>query len=322
MGYSVLNFLGLTFVFFAAKLMPLEINPSDASMLKSMTAYGRKQVTSSVGRVVVEIQSVNRKFLDLSVNLPRELSCFDPEVRKWTGQQIQRGKVTVSLKFFPLDDGPVRIEANLPLARSIAAAWETLCGSGIASGPLTSEALLRQDGVLTTTVEIEDASAYRELLREAFDGAMADYQEMQKNEGRELEADILARGKLIGEMIEKIAPYTAGACDRFRDKLLERIGDLVEGADADDRILREVALYAEKLDIEEELTRARSHLQQLEKLLKKEKPVGKTLDFLLQELFRETNTIASKSSHVEISELVVTMKAELERIREQVQNVE
>ncbi len=291
-------------------------------MLKSMTAYGRAQTSAFFGRVVVEIHCLNRKFLDIAINAPRELQCFDPDLRKWVSERLQRGRVTVTLKAVFEGEGPIQMEPNLALVRQLKSAHESIGGAIGDPTLLTADALMNMEGVLTATVAIEDEAAYRAPLREAFDLAMTAFNSMQEREGEALLDDIYQRAQQVRSQIEQIAPLANGACEKYRAKLMERIHQINTGSEFDDRIMREVALYAERIDIEEELTRMRSHLTQLEAMLQSEGPVGKTLDFLLQELFREINTIASKSSDIEISHLVVASKGELERIREQVQNVE
>jgi uncharacterized protein (TIGR00255 family) len=291
-------------------------------MLKSMTAYGRGQAAAQLGRFVVEIQSVNRKFLDVAINLPRELHCFDPILRKWVGGSMQRGRVSVTVKAAFEGAGPVKVEPNLGLVNQVLEAWRSIQTSCGISGELSAQSLLEMDGVLNSVVDLNDESAYQNLLKDAFDSAINSFMAMQLGEGRALELDIRGRLDVIREKIESIAPLTKGACERQRSKLIARIQDVIPGVECDDRVLREVALFADRIDIEEELIRVRSHLDQFEKYLHSEGSMGKTFDFLLQELFREANTMASKVSDLAASHLVVEIKGELERIREQVQNVE
>ena len=287
-----------------------------------MTAYGRAQTSTPVGRIVVEIQSVNRKFLDTHLSLPAELQSFDAQLRRWVAESLQRGRISLTVNAVFSGEGPVKVEANIPLARQIVAAWEDIrATTGLNSEP-SADAILRMEGVLTTTIELLDEDAYSAPLKEAFDAALQAFQSMQNREGEALESDVRARLKLIRTKVAEMLPLSKGSCERYRIKLMERIQEVAADMDCDDRILREVALYAEKVDIEEELTRLGSHLDQFDLLLKKDEAVGKTLDFLLQELFRETNTIASKASDTKLSHLAVDVKGELERIREQIQNVE
>ena len=295
-------------------------------MLKSMTAYGRATTHSPLGNFVCEIQSLNRKFLEIYIQIPPELASFEAEVRQWISSSVGRGKVSVKIHAAFEELTPVSIKPNIPLARQVKSACTAIAE---AVGLKSEEALLLQvlgnePGLLLRQEAIEDTESYRAELRKATDKALASLVEMKAVEGKTIHADFVARCSTLAGWISAIEAKAAGAVDLYREKIKSRIEEHVPTAfEHEDRLLREICLFAEKVDISEELTRFRSHLKQFDEMLNSGKEgVGKTLEFLLQELHRETNTIGSKSTDLDTSRLVVEIKSELEKIREQVQNVE
>jgi uncharacterized protein (TIGR00255 family) len=290
-------------------------------MIKSMTAYGRASRTAPIGRWVVEIHSVNRKMLDVHVHLPKEFLLFDRDVRKWVGEGVQRGQVTV--RIFMQDEGQVSPH-YAELLKDQKKNWEKIANE-LGYDPrqaVNLNFLVSQMHGLALADVLQEEDALRSSLKETVEEALEEATRMKEREGAALSHDILKRLKLIDHCIPKILERSSLAVERYREKLRERLREF-SGAECDERILREVVLFAEKLDITEELTRLRSHLDQFYRLLgSDEKSVGRTLDFLTQEMHREINTLASKSSDAEVSFLAVTMKSELEKIREQIQNIE
>lgn len=295
-------------------------------MLNSMTAYGRACVVNTLGRLTVEIQSVNRKHLEVNTFLPKELLRYDTDIKKWLAAAIHRGQVNV--KIFAVYDSlsPFKVTPNLPLAKQMQAACKQIEQElGLPSGKESALDLLACEPSLLLYEEDEhDEELYRETLKQAVMQALEHLMAMKKREGSALHADIQARSTRLATLIAGIAVKAPGATARYRQKLVERLEEVVPGSvENDERLLREVCLYAERIDIAEELTRFSSHLKQFDALLDAHKPaVGKTIEFLVQELNREANTIGSKSSDIDIAHLVVEIKSELERIREQIQNVE
>lgn len=298
-------------------------------MLKSMTAYGRASVNSEMGRLSVELQSVNRKHLEINMLLPKEFARFDGEVRKWIGVLVGRGQVTIKVRMTFEGLGPVVVSPNFSLAGQIKEAWEKLAGEfGL---PLTPDALLgllsQQEDILLYDEDLHDEEKYRLVLKEGIDQALQKFVEMKLTEGKALHHDIVGRFALLRKWIDEIALRAPGATSRYREKLKERLDEALGASiENEDRILREVCVYADRIDITEELTRFNSHLKQIGSLLEGESKgsegIGKTLEFIVQELNREINTISSKSSDIEVSRFVISIKSELERIREQIQNIE
>ena len=293
-------------------------------MLKSMTAYARASTEKAMGRIIVEIQSVNRKFLEVNTLLPQELLSFDTDVKKWVGESITRGQINFKLFVNYENVSPVTIKPNMPLVRQIKDAWGQIAKELNVNEPFKLDLLLQEKGILLYTEEFGDKEEYKLAIHETLSLALNDLIKMKKVEGANLAKDISQRIDHIYKLVEQIEVLAPNATKKLREKLLEKMNEVHPGfIEHEDRILREVCLFAEKVDIAEEITRLKSHLNQFTDLLNKDLPtVGKTLEFIVQEMNRETNTIGSKASEVEVSKLVIEMKSEIERIREQIQNVE
>lgn len=289
-----------------------------------MTAYGRFSLSSKVARFTAEIQSVNRKYLEINVSLPPELMRFEGEVKKWVGEKVGRGQVNIRLTAIFDEATPVVVAPNLSLARQVKKAWDEIAKDLKIKEGFELEMLAGQEGILLFNTEIGNEEEYRKDLYATVEGALKPFLLMKDKEGEALTVDTANRLAKLQGWIDIIATKAPGATAKYRQKLVERIEELLPGAvENEERILREIGLYAEKIDVEEEITRFKSHLKQFHDLLQKNSgSIGKTLEFMLQELNREINTIGSKSSDVDVSRHVIDVKSELERIREQIQNVE
>ena len=295
-------------------------------MLKSMTAYGRSCIISSLGRFSVEIQSVNRKHLEINTTLPNEFLRFDSDIKKWTSAVVGRGQVNVRINVAFEKASPLTVIPNLGLAVQIQKGWREMAANlGIAIDDRgLVNVLSRTEGLMLFDEDFKDEEKYKEVLHQAVQDALSQLVTMKELEGNALYNDISARIDILANALKLITEKAPGATDRYRDKLKERLNEALGASiDNEERILREVCVYADKVDIAEEITRFDSHLVQMRNLLESEgQSVGKTLEFLIQELNREVNTIGSKSSDVDVSRLVIEIKTELERIREQIQNIE
>lgn len=294
-------------------------------MLKSMTAYGRASVNTKVGHFIVEIQSVNRKFLEINVFLPRELDQFDIELKKWLMPHLARGQVTVKVNVTFEGAVPFIVKPNLPLARQLKNAWDKIAGElQLDVDEFRLSLLAKTEGLLSYEENHEEEENYREALKSTLEIALKGFLQMKIQEGAVLQADISSRLDKIRQLIQIVEQKSPFATRKYREKLVARLDELMPGhVENEERILREVALFAEKIDITEELTRFNCHLVHFEELIHSQViSVGKTIEFVLQELNREINTISSKSSDLEIARAVIDVKSELERIREQIQNIE
>lgn len=291
-----------------------------------MTAYGRASSVVSFGHLTVEIQSVNRRHLEMLFFLPKELSHFEVELRRWVGERVGRGQVTVRVEATFDRETALVAKANLSLAKGIKEAWEEIARTiDIALPPASLyEALMAQPNLIHFETDCGSDENHLLALRDVMSKAMEAFLSLRRQEGAALMADLLMRLELLREGIDRIAQRAGKGTERYRQRLMAKMQELLPGiVESDERLLKEICLYAERVDIVEEITRFRSHLQQFEETMRSGKTsVGKTLDFLLQELLREVNTIGSKAMDSEMSADVVGIKAELERVREQLQNVE
>lgn len=295
-------------------------------MLKSMTAYGRATAISSVGRIVFEIQSVNRKFLEVHLTMPKELRRFEIDIRKRIAAEISCGQVRVHItaRFEALN--PVVVAPNLAFAKDLHRAWQQVAEAlNVDFKEQFNLALLAQEeGILVYDEDVEHDELYRKLIDEAAAGALKQFSEMRSYEGKVLLADLEERLLRLNASIEIIAEKVVDAPRKYREKLIRCLEEAVPGCvENEERLLREVVIYAERVDVTEEITRFKSHLDQFNKLLKTDTAgTGKAIDFIIQELGREINTLGSKSPDIDVSHLVVDVKTELAKIREQIQNIE
>lgn len=295
-------------------------------MIRSMTAYGRFSQQTPFGRLVVEIHSVNRKMLDLSIYLPKDFLRFEVEIRKWLMTQLERGQVTVRMTLQHDGVGERIYEDTLKQLQTIKAGWDQIA-SELGLDPkkeIDLKFLVDQMQAFSPIEQENDDTAVREALKDAVCGALKELMRMKELEGKVLADDMQGRLSLIQNTLKAIEAKKEGPLLRYQQKIRERlqeVGPLT--SEVEDRVHREIALLAEKADVTEEIVRANSHIQQFHMHLKTaEKAIGRTLDFLVQEMNREANTLAAKSMEAEISLAVVNIKSELEKIREQVQNIE
>lgn len=294
-------------------------------MLKSMTAYGRADLNTKAGHFVIEIQSVNRKFLEVNVLLPPELSKFDIELKKSLMHQLARGQVTVKVSADFDGTVPFTIRPNLAVARQLKEGWEEIAISlGLTEGEFCLSLLKDTEGLFRHVENREEEDTYRQILNQILQEAFKGFLQMKVQEGAVLQADITSHLEKIRVLMGSIEHKTPQATNKYREKLIARLDELVPGhVENEERVLREIALFAEKIDIAEEITRFFCHLNHFEELMKSDATcIGKTLEFVLQELNREVNTVGNKSPDLEITRAVIDIKSELERIREQIQNVE
>jgi len=292
-------------------------------VIRSMTAFGRGERTDGLGTFLVELQSVNRKHLEIDVNLPRELGQLEPQVRRRLAA-AGRGKVscTVSARLAPGEAQGV--EPNEPLARMVKESYERLRAALGYEGPVAFETIARNKEVLTFRNGTADAARFWPAIEGPLDEALAQLLEMKTIEGEAICRDFEGRLDEIVAQVGAIEQSAPRAVERFRERVTERLRELaLELVDNEDRLAREAAILAEKLDVAEELMRLRSHVEQFRSYLRSDDPgVGRTLEFLTQEMHRELNTIGNKSQELEITNRVVLAKSAVEKIREQVRNVE
>ena len=292
-------------------------------MIKSMTGYGGAKGNVEGLSVSVELRSVNNRYLDVTVKLPRTLLFAEETIKQAVGRHISRGKVDVFVTVDASNSDDMEVRVNEPLLRGY---LETLGGVAEKYGlqnDLTLMSVCRLPEVLSTDRREMDNSAVLEGIKDILEQALTEYDAMRLREGEKLRDDVLSRldeiSRLTG-IVEENAPKTVA---EYRARLEQKLQEVLGSANIDEsRILTEAAIFADRIAVDEETVRLRSHLSQLRGLTLGESPAGRKMDFLIQELNRESNTIGSKCQNADIAHVVVDLKAEIEKIREQIQNVE
>lgn len=294
------------------------------STLKSMTGFGRAVLEKDGIQWNVEISSVNRKHLDINLTLPRHLGRFDPAVRKQVGEKVFRGHVTVRVSASFKDQAPLKVLPNYALAKQLYSGWQSIAEAVGAPRDIPLSLLEKEPDLFLYEEDLAKMEACGQMLMEVVQLALVSFMEMKRVEGVLLEKEITARIKGLFKTFQEIKDSAIGAAKRYQDKLLEKIKLLLpEMDDEDGRVVKEIALFADRVDISEEIVRFESHIEQFLRLLQSgEEAAGKKAEFLLQELSREINTVGSKAQDLKVSQKVIEIKAELEKIREQIQNVE
>ncbi len=291
--------------------------------MNSMTGFGRAEVTRPIGRIAVEIASVNNRFLELSVRLPRLLSSFEPPIRALLSDKLARGKVTLQVAFELADSLPGRWQINEAAVATYLKQLRRLQKESGLAGELTVADILHLPDIVDSSPAILDNEKLWAAAKSAVMSALKELQTMRKAEGEAMATDMSARLETLKTMLSRIELASKDAVPAYRDRLREKIADLMSAPAPDTlRLEEEVALIADRCDITEEMVRFESHLKQFKSTLKSKDAVGRRLNFLLQELNREANTIGSKSAEYAISSEVIAIKEELEKLRELVQNVE
>jgi len=292
--------------------------------MRSMTGYGRGQSGANGAQFSVELNSVNRKQSDVTVTLPRELAELEPRVRDLINSAISRGRLNVVVAYHTGSANAQKAAIDTALARTYYRAMQELQKELGASGEVSIDTVLRAPGVVRVPEEQITSEAAWPDVEVALKEALRDLIDMREREGKNLAKDLIKRLKIVRQSLRKIRQLQPNVLKKYRQSLHERITKA--GIDLpidDERLVKEVIFFADKSDITEELTRLESHFAQFaHHLRKKNEPVGRTLDFMTQEISREFNTLGAKANDVEISQHVVTCKSEMEKIREQIQNIE
>lgn len=291
-------------------------------MIKSMTGFGRSKYEVD-GRVyIVEIKSVNHKYNDVSIRLPRILNYKEDDLRKSILRTISRGKVDVFVSFENYSDKGIDVKFNMELAKAYVKELNRLSAETGISNEMTAIDISKMPEIFKLN-ETNDEDLIGKELDIATDMALEKFIEMRLAEGEKLVQDISKRMDIIETKIKEISKFSEGLVEEYISKLTSRVKELMKTDVVDEtRIAQEIVIYSDKCSIQEELTRWYSHINQFRNFLKQESPIGKKLDFLIQEMNRETNTIGSKANCLEITNRVIDIKTELENIREQVQNIE
>ena len=292
-------------------------------MIRSMTGYGGAKGTVQGLELSIELKSVNNRFLDTSVRLPRTYLFAEEAVKAAVQRHISRGKVDVFVTVESAGTQDVVVKVNEPLLRGYLAALQqvsVICG---VPNDATAMSLSRMPDVLTVEKAETDQDAVAAAITEVLEQALGEYDAMREREGEKLREDIASRVDTIERLVTRVEEESPRTVADYKARLEQKMREVLETAGIEEsRILTEAAIFADKVAVDEETVRLRSHMAQMREMLAGDRPVGRKLDFLVQEMNREANTIGSKCQNADIAHVVVDIKAEIEKIREQVQNIE
>lgn len=292
-------------------------------MIKSMTGYGRAQQVLGGRDITVEIKSVNHRFFEFSARIPRNLGYLEEKLKGAVGGRVSRGKVDVSVMMVSLEGGSAKVEINHDLARSYLESIRALGRDLGLADDVTLSGLTRFSDIFIVRKTEEDEDAVWQGVQTVLGEALDKFLAMREREGEKLRQDILGRLDVIERHVGGVETLSPATVEQYRERLRQKLGEILADRQVDEgRILTEAAIFAEKTAVAEETVRLRSHIGQLRGVVQSDGSVGRKLDFLVQELNREANTIGSKAQDLEIARLVVEVKSEIEKIREQIQNIE
>ena len=291
--------------------------------MKSMTGFGKSKLEIN-GRVYnIEIKSVNHRYCDVNVRLPRSISCYENEIKKEVSNRVARGKIDVFIDFANYTNEGKNVVINKELAKLYIKQLKELANEECLNDNINITEISKMPDVLQLTSEDDENDTILQELKQCLNSALDNFVNMRFIEGEKIKEDLLQRIDHINSMVEQISLNSTGLIEEYVVKLRERIQEILKTDIVDEtRLAQETVIFADKSSIQEELTRLNSHINQFKTLLNSDVAIGKKLDFIIQEMNRESNTIASKSVKLEITNLVIEIKTELEDIREQIQNIE
>ena len=291
-------------------------------MVKSMTGYGKSSLSINSREYMVEIKTVNHKYIDTSIKIPRVISYLEEDIRRLVASKIKRGKIDISISFENYSEDGNDIRINTELAKMYIDNLRKLAEEENISANIEVTEITRLPDVLTIKSNLDENQIKIELIQ-TVENAINQLIEMRQSEGEKISRDILTKIAQIEAKKQEIFSLSTGLIDEYVVKLETRIKELLKTEEIDkSRLMQEVVIYADKCSVEEEITRLTSHIEQLRNLINADEPSGKKMDFIIQEMNRETNTIGSKANNLEITNRVVDIKTILEDVREQIQNIE
>ena len=291
--------------------------------MKSMTGFGKSEIAEGGRKLRVEIKTVNHRFLDISIREPRFMVFLEDEVRKYIKKNVSRGRVDVFIYYSSEREDAKTVIVDMPLVSAYMKAAEGISRECGIENDLTVTSLMRLPDAVTYEDENSDEEALRKLLFKNLDGALLELKRAREKEGEQLKKDIMQRLDTILVYVNNIASKEDIVVYEYKMKLKERLQELLDGADVDEqRLAQEVAFYADRCNITEELVRLKSHIKQFKAAAEEKTPQGRNMDFIVQELNREFNTIGSKTQDGDILKQVIAGKGKVEKIREQIQNIE
>lgn len=292
-------------------------------MIKSMTGYGRAEHSTDEMDVAVELKSVNHRYLEFSARVPRNYAFLEERLKRYFQQRVSRGKLDVFVSIDASRQPGVAVELNEPLAEAYAAALRRLAVcAGLPEESLLSR-IAQYPDLMNVRKETPDEEAVWSLVEPAAEEALAAFMRMREAEGQRMKQDVLERLEAILRQVAFVESRSPETVKNYRERIEQKVRELLGDAQVDEqRLLTETALFADKVAVAEETVRLRSHMDQVRALLESGEPVGRKLDFIVQEMNREANTIGSKAQDMEVTRAVVEIKSEIEKIREQIQNIE
>jgi len=292
-------------------------------MLKSMTGFGKGEGDTALGKLYVEVRSVNHRYYDINIKLPKRLAPFENRIKETIRSQVSRGRIDVSLKLDNLGEEKIQLHVDLHLAEQYYQVLQSLREKLQLKDEVSLALLAGSKDLITAKEEAGDIEPYWQEIVPILKRSFQDLDEMKRLEGESIAKDIQQRLEYIAQQLAIIKQQFPSRLEAYQNKLQERLQSLLKGMEVDfSRFQQEVAFLTERTDITEEIVRTESHLAQFTILWKGEESVGRKMEFLLQEIHREVNTVSAKANDAEISQRVVEIKSELEKIREQVQNIE
>lgn len=292
-------------------------------MIRSMTGFGRSHAETVDYRITVEFKSVNHRYFEFNSRVPRQYAFLEEKLKSFTGALVGRGKVECSLQIDSINDTSAEVQVNLPLAAAYASALRQMSKELELKEDFGASLIARFPDVLVITKGEADEQQLWDCVRPVAEAALNDFIAMRTAEGARIREDLLAKCDAILELVSFVEARSPQTVEEYRARLYEKMQEVLQTANVDEqRILTEAAIYADKVAVDEETVRLRSHITQLKQFLNSDTAIGRKMDFLVQEMNREANTIASKCSNVDIASKVVEIKSEIEKIREQIQNIE
>ncbi|MCH5299044.1 MAG: YicC family protein [Ruminococcus sp.] len=292
-------------------------------MINSMTGFGRFEGQINGRTITLEIKSVNHRYMEFSCRVTRGYAFLEDKLKTYISQRVSRGKIDMFVSITEPEDTPTDVVINHNLAAGYINALKELEEKYGVSSSVTAVEVGRYPDVLTVHKAPEDEDTVWADVQTAVDSALEGFMAMRKAEGERLKADVLSRAETIMQLVSEIEKRSPETLAEYQGRLREKIEELLGSKDYDEqRIITEVAIFADKIAVDEETVRLRSHFDQLNVYLNEDKPVGRSIDFLIQEMNREANTIGSKVKDAQIAQMVVRIKNEIEKIREQIQNIE
>ena len=293
-------------------------------MAISMTGFGTGEFKNDNYHFLIECKTINHKYCDINVRLPRKISFLEDKIRNYVKNFVKRGRVDLYIKLDLIGSEDVNLKFDDKLATQYVNILKEIKEKFDLQDDISVMNVAKFPEIVKCEEKEEDEDLYWSMLKEALDMSMEKLTQMRKEEGEKLAIDTIERCDILANLIDEIEKYSNTVVDEYREKLNNRISEILENPSIIDenRLAQEVAIFADKSSITEEIVRFRSHIEQLRKTVEKNDSIGRKIDFLIQEMNREVNTTGSKSSNINITNLVVEVKSELEKIREQIQNIE